>query len=83
VAILGGQRNGPLAHWLAAAGARVMASVGTTTTMLVVGNDQPFGHFFSASPAHRRAEELRGQGHAIEIIAEEDLRARMGLPLAS
>jgi DNA polymerase-3 subunit epsilon len=83
VAVLGGQRNGPLAHWLASAGARVMASVGTTTTMLVVGNDQPFGRFFSASPAHRRAEELRREGCAIEIVTEDDLRARVGLPLAS
>jgi DNA polymerase-3 subunit epsilon len=83
IAILGGQRDSALAHWLASAGARVMASVGTTTTMLLVGNAQPFGRFYSASPAYRRAEELRRDGQAIAIVGEDELRTRIGLPLAS
>jgi DNA polymerase III subunit epsilon len=83
VAILGEPRDGALAHWLASLGARVMASVGATTTMLVVGNAQPFGRFFHASPPYRRAEELRREGAAIAIVSEDDLRARLGLPLAS
>ncbi len=83
VAILGGQRDSALAHWLAAAGARVMASVGTTTTMLVIGEAQPFGRFYTASPACRRAEELRRAGQALAIVSEAELRARLGLPLAS
>lgn len=57
-AILGAPRDGPLATWLASLGARVVSSVGTTTTMLVVSVDQPFGRFAHASPAYRRAEEL-------------------------
>ncbi|UAK26708.1 transposase [Sphingomonas nostoxanthinifaciens] len=82
-AILGASRDGALAHWLAAAGARVVSSVGTTTTLLVVSNEQPFGRYFAASPAHRRADELRRAGSPIEIVAEDELRARIALPLAS
>ncbi|MBU3076763.1 exonuclease domain-containing protein [Sphingomonas quercus] len=76
IAILGAPRHGELARFLADAGGRVVASVGTTTTMLVISNDQPFGRFVHASPAYRRAEALRREGMAIEIIAEDDLRAR-------
>ncbi|MET1755655.1 exonuclease domain-containing protein [Novosphingobium sp. RD2P27] len=83
VAILGASRNGVLAHWLASAGARVVASVGTTTTMLVISDEQPFGRYFSASPAYRRAEELRRQGSTIEIVGEHELRSRIGLQIAS
>jgi DNA polymerase-3 subunit epsilon len=83
VAMLGASRTSALAHWLAAAGARVVASVGATTTMLVVSNEQPFGRFFHASPDHRRAEELRRAGATIDIVAEDDLRARLKLALAS
>jgi len=83
IAILGAPRDGAFAHWLASAGARVMASVGATTTMLVISNEQPFGRFVSASPAYRRAEELRHSGSAIEIVSEDDLRSRITLPLAS
>jgi len=76
IAILGAPRNGALAQWLALSGARVLASVGTSTTMLVISRDQPFGRFAHASPAYRRAEELRQSGTAIEIVSEDDLRAR-------
>jgi DNA polymerase-3 subunit epsilon len=83
IATLGSPRDGALASWLATAGARVMASVGATTTMLVVGNDQPFGRFFHTSPDHRRAEDLRRTGSAIEIISENELRSRVALPQTS
>ncbi|MFS0771173.1 exonuclease domain-containing protein [Sphingomonas sp. 1P08PE] len=81
VAILGADRDGKLGRSLAAAGARVMASVGMTTTMLVIGDDQPFGRFFTAHADHRRAEELRRGGAAIEIIVEKELRHRYELAL--
>ena len=77
VALLGAARDGPLARWLAAAGARVMASVGTTTTRLVISDDQPFGRFVTAHAHHRRAEELRRSGAGIEITWEADLRENM------
>jgi DNA polymerase-3 subunit epsilon len=77
IAILGAPRHGPLAQWLAAAGGRMVGAVGVTSTMLVVSNDQPYGRFFHASPEHRRAEELRRAGAAIEIVSEDDLRVRL------
>jgi DNA polymerase-3 subunit epsilon len=83
IAILGASRDGTLAQWLAAAGARVVASVGSTTTMLVVSDDQPFGRYFSASPLYRRAEQLRRSGSSIHIVAEAELRSRIELQLAS
>jgi len=76
VALLGASRDGPLAHWLAGLGARLVASVGTTSTILVIGKDQPFGRFAHASPPYRRAEELRQAGSAIEIVTEEELGRR-------
>jgi DNA polymerase-3 subunit epsilon len=77
VAILGAPCDGVLAHWLAQSGARVVASVGVKSTMLVVSNDQPYGRFAHASPAYRRAEELRRAGATLEIVAEDALRARI------
>lgn len=77
VAILGAPRDGALGHWLAAAGARVVASVGTTSTMLVISADQPFGRYYHASPAYRRAVELREAGTVIQIVTEDDLRERL------
>ena len=78
VALLGAARDGSLARWLAAAGARVMASVGTTTTRLVISDDQPFGRYVTAHADHRRAEELRRGGARIEISWETELRLRLG-----
>lgn len=83
IAILGASRSSALARWLASAGGRVMASVGATTTMLVIASDQPFGRYVSASPDHRRADELRRAGLTIEIVQEVELRSRITLPLAS
>ena len=82
VAILGAARDGELARCLAAAGARIMSSVGTTTTKLVISDDQPFGRFVTAHADHRRAEELRQGGATIEIVVEEDVRRRFELTIA-
>ena len=81
-AILGAPRDGALGLWLAEMGARVVASIGTTSTMLVISKDQPFGRFAHASAPYRRAEELRRNGSAIEIVAEGDLRGRLSLDAA-
>lgn len=78
VAILGAPRDGALGRWLAGCGARVVASVGTTSTMLVVSSDQPCSKFYQASPGYRRAAELQDGGSAIEILGEAELRERVG-----
>ena len=59
-----------------------MASVGATTTMLVVSDDQPLGRFVTAHADHRRAQDLRQSGATLVIITEGDLRRRVNLPLA-
>lgn len=77
IAILGSPRDGPLAHRLAAYGARIVAGVGTTSTMLVISNAQTFGRFVHAHSDYRRAEHLQRTGSAIEIVGEDDLIARV------
>ena len=78
VVLLGAPRDGELAHRLAGSGARIMASVGRTTTMLVIGKDQPYGRFVHASPPYRKAEELRAAGARLAIVGECDLPPLFG-----
>lgn len=78
VALLGAPRDGALARFLASQGARIMASVGATTTMLILSRDQPFGRFVSAHTAYRRAEALRRHGASIEILLEDEIEHRLG-----
>ena len=77
--ILGAPRDAALGHWLSELSARVVGSVGTMSTMLVISRDQPFGLVAQASAPDRRAEELRQSGSAIEIVTEDDLRTRFYL----
>jgi DNA polymerase-3 subunit epsilon len=78
IAILGAPRDGALAQCLARSGGRILASVGTTTTILVVSNDQPFGKYAHVSPLYRRAQELKQAGSAVDIVTEDEIRARIG-----
>ncbi len=78
IVILGAPRDGALGQWLAAAGARIMASVGATTTRLVISNDQPFGRFVTAHAEYRRALALNDAGATIAIVTEDEMRARPG-----
>ncbi len=54
-----------------------MSGVGTTTTMLVISDDQPFGRFVSGHAEYRRAEEMRKQGASIKIVLETEMLTRM------
>lgn len=62
------------------AGCKVMPSVGKSTTLLVIG-DQDIrrlaGH--EKSSKHRRAEELIARGQAIRILGESDFGRLVGL----
>jgi DNA polymerase III subunit epsilon len=78
VAILGEPVDGALAQWVAQAGGRVVASVGTTTTMLVIARRQPYGRWYTSSPPHRKALALQEAGRPIAILTEDTLRARLG-----
>ncbi|PNU05625.1 exonuclease domain-containing protein [Novosphingobium guangzhouense] len=77
VAILGEAVDGGLASLVAAAGGRVLRSVGMTTTLLVVANAQPYGRWVEASPMHRKARELADAGKPVTIVSEDAIRARV------
>lgn len=79
VVILGEPRDGPLAQFVAGAGGRVVAAVGTTTTMLVIAKRHPYGRFVEASEPHRKAQALRAAGKPITVVTEDVLRARLRL----
>jgi DNA polymerase-3 subunit epsilon len=72
VAILGQPRHGALAHRIAASGGRVVSGVGSTTTILAVIADEPFG-YVRYDAQYRKAEELRRSGSDIRIIFERQL----------
>jgi DNA polymerase-3 subunit epsilon len=77
VAILGEPRDGAVARLVAAAGGRVVAGVGKTTTMLVIAASQPYGRHVAASEPHRRAQDLQQAGSPIEVLTEDVLRMRL------
>ena len=66
----------------AAAGCGVSGSVGKTTTLLIVG-DQDVRKLVgkSKSSKHRKAERLMSQGQAIRVLTESDFRLLIGLKL--
>jgi DNA polymerase-3 subunit epsilon len=63
----------------ALAGCEVAGSVGKTTTLLIVGDQdirKLVGH--EKSSKHRKAEELIARGQVIRILAERDFRTLLG-----
>ncbi|PZR51798.1 MAG: transposase, partial [Stutzerimonas stutzeri] len=75
ICILGQARHGALAHSIAAQGGRVVASVGKTTTMLVVCAEEPFG-YIRYDAQFRKARELQDLGQSIEVVSATALAAR-------
>ncbi|MGY2733399.1 3'-5' exonuclease [Sphingomonas sp. UYP23] len=73
IAILGEPRDGRLAHKVAQLGGRVVSAVGTTTTILAIVGEEPFGYGVIYDAGFRRAEGLRRGGEAIRILAERDV----------
>lgn len=68
VAILGEPRGGPLAHRIAALGGRVVSSVGSTTTILAIVGERPFGYGVRTDLDFRRAEGMNEAGGPIRIM---------------
>jgi len=69
------------AQLAANAGCEVATSVGKSTTLLVIGDQDVrrlAGH--EKSSKHRKAEELIGKGQAIRILGEGDFRRLVQLP---
>jgi DNA polymerase-3 subunit epsilon len=76
VAILGQPRNGPLAHRIAASGGRVVAAVGSTTTILAVIGDEPFG-YVRYDAQFRKAVAMQRAGGPIQILSDQRLAERL------
>lgn len=71
IAIQGEAPDGPLATELAAAGAKIMARPGKTTTLFVVAASRPFTFGHVRSSAHVAAVAL-----GITILSQDEIRAR-------
>ena len=76
VAILGQPRSGLLAHRIAAGGGRVVSAVGSTTTILAVIGDEPFG-YVRYDAQFRKAEQIQRSGGAIRIMSERQLTGEL------
>jgi DNA polymerase-3 subunit epsilon len=72
VAILGEPRCGPLAHRIAAAGGRVVSAVGSTTTILAVTAERPFG-YVRYDAQFRKAEEMARAGAGMRILSGREI----------
>lgn len=77
--ILGAARESAHVQRSSAARARVMASVGSTTTRLVISEDQPFGRFVTAHASYPRAVTLREGGASIDIVTEPEICSHLQL----
>ena len=76
VAILGQARDGPMAQRIAALGGRIVSTVGSTTTILLVAAPEPFG-YVRYDAQFRKAEEMRRSGAGIQILSEQGLEAHL------
>lgn len=68
---------------VAAAGGRVMASVGRTTTLLVVAGTRPFSSGVRSSMDLLKAEAFAAEGGAISIVTADELRDRISMAITS
>ncbi len=75
IAIMGAPRDGEVATELARMGAKIMASVGKTTTMLVVVAERPFDLGIRRSASFVRAEALIQEGANVKIVSLSEVRA--------
>ena len=77
VAIIASPNNTELPAEIAAAGGRVMANVGRTTTMLVVAGTRPFSSGVRSTASYLKAEAVAADGGTISILTVEELRDRI------
>lgn len=79
VAIMGQAADGELARVLAGAGAKITASLGKTTTILVVANDHPPYQFGTRrSSTYKMAEELIAAGKSLRILSQREVEELLG-----
>lgn len=77
VAMIASPHDTDLPARIAAAGGRVMASVGRTTTLLVVAGARPFSAGVRTSADFLKAEALAADGGTISILTADELRDRI------
>jgi DNA polymerase-3 subunit epsilon len=75
IALVGTTVDSAIAHELAAARAKIMASVGKSTTLLVINADEPFDYGIKRSASYRKAEDMMAQGTRLQIISVQQVRA--------
>jgi len=64
---------------IAAAGGRIMANVGRTTTILVVAGARPFSSGVRTTASFLRAEAIAADSGTISILTTEELRDRIAV----
>lgn len=72
--IIGERKYGPLAQELAAKGANIMATLGKSTTMLVVADNRPFSPGTINSALYRQAKQQIESGKPLKILALDEIR---------
>ena len=77
VAIIASPHNTQLPAAVAAAGGRIMANVGRTTTLLVVAGERPFSSGVRTTACFLRAEAIAADGGAISILTVDELHDRI------
>jgi DNA polymerase-3 subunit epsilon len=81
VAIIASPHDTRLPAEIAAAGGRVMANVGRTTSLLVVAGARPFSAGVRTTTDFLKAEAIAADGGAISILTAEELRDRIAQPV--
>lgn len=77
VAIIASPHNTELPAAIAAAGGRIMASVGQTTTLLVVAGARPFSSGVRTTASFLKAEAIAAEGGPIRILTADELQDRI------
>lgn len=77
VALITSPHDTTLPADIAAAGGKVMAGVGRTTTMLVIAGARPFSFGVRRTALYEKAQALIADGATIVILSAEELRDRI------
>lgn len=78
IALIGAPSDGDIAKELANHGAKIMANVGKSTTMLVVVDERPFSPGLLGSSRYRQAQEMSNKGRYLRIVSISEARELMG-----
>lgn len=72
VFILGEPRDGPLAQRFAALAARVVSSVGPSTTMVAIVGPEPYGYDIRYNAQFRKARDLKAAGQSMRMLSQSE-----------